>query len=111
MPPYLQVWGWDVPGTLCAFKDDQQQPIPIQKKYTRLAWPEASPCVSQPAPTADNSVPDNFGCLWGWERDRNCAFKKQGSSEPLVYDGYSQTCNISASVLRAAEFNADMERK
>jgi hypothetical protein len=102
------VWGWDEAGSLCAFKDDQQQPIPIQKTYRRLAWPETPACVQDPTPTAANAVPDNNGCLWGWQLDRNCAFKHPATSAPLYYAGYTRTCDVAASVLKAAEFNDKM---
>lgn len=60
-------------------------------------------------PTNANSAPDAFGCLWGWQMDRNCAFKSaDASAEPLYYEGATQACNISASVQRAAEFNDKM---
>lgn len=66
---HFRVWGWD-DGRLCAFKDDQQRPTPINKKNNRLAWADAPACTQEPEPTLDNAVPDRMGCLWGWQLDR-----------------------------------------
>jgi hypothetical protein len=65
----FKVWGWEN-GHLCAFKDDQQQPIPLDRHYTRLAWKDAPHCALESAPTIKNSVPDTRGCLWGWQLER-----------------------------------------
>ncbi|WIA33528.1 hypothetical protein OEZ86_006652, partial [Tetradesmus obliquus] len=91
---HFRVWGWD-DGRLCAFKDDQQQPTPINKKNNRLAWADAPACTQEPKPTLDNAVPDRMGCLWGWQLDRNCAFKEQNTSEPKYIPGYNVTCTAS----------------
>jgi hypothetical protein len=104
VPLVLQTWGWESSGSLCAFKDDQQLPIPQQRTYTMLSWQEAPACKEQPTPTAANAVPDKFGCLWGWQVDRNCAFRDL-TGRPLYYKGYSGSCDSAGSVMRAAEFN------
>jgi hypothetical protein len=66
---HFKVWGWDN-GHLCAFKDDQQRPTPINKANNKLAWADAPACTQEPEPTPDNAVPDRLGCLWGWQLDR-----------------------------------------
>jgi hypothetical protein len=38
------VWGWDADGQLCAYKDDQQQPIPLDRVYNPLPWKFAQAC-------------------------------------------------------------------
>lgn len=107
----LQVWGWEADGSLCAFKDDQQQPFPMHAAYrtTMLAFTEAPVCSDDPVPTKDNSEPDKLGCLWGWQLSRNCAFRDEKIGEPLYYSGYKRLCNATASQVRAAHFNEDPE--
>lgn len=74
-----KVWGWQQPQKakadstaieLCAFKSDQQQPTPIDRRIYRLTWLDAPACVDEPEPSLDNSMPDQKGCLWGWQLDR-----------------------------------------
>lgn len=90
---------------MCAYKDDQQLPIPENRQYYMLSWAEAPACQQQPTPTATSSAADSFGCLWGWQLERNCAFK-DAAGQPVFYKGYSRKCDSAASVKRAAEFNA-----
>lgn len=105
-----QTWGWEQQsGSLCAFKDDQQLPIPQQQTYTMLSWSEAPACLEQPQPTADNAVPDKFGCLWGWQLNRNCAYRDAATGQPVYFSGYSGKCDVAGSVRRAAEWNASKE--
>jgi hypothetical protein len=53
-------------------------------------------------------MPDKLGCLWGWQLQRNCAFRDTAVAqvEPIYYKGYKLTCNATASKFRAAEHNA-----
>jgi hypothetical protein len=104
----LQTWGWEISGSLCAFKDDQQLPIPQQRTYIMLSWQEAPACKLQPAPTADNAAADKFGCLWGWQLDRNCAFRDL-TGQPLYYKGDSGKCDAAGNAKRAADFNARLQ--
>jgi hypothetical protein len=67
---HFKVWGWD-DGHLCAYKDDQQRPTPMNKANNRLAWADAPACTQDPEPTINNAVPDRLGCLWGWQLDRS----------------------------------------
>jgi hypothetical protein len=66
---HFKVWGWDG-GHLCAYKDDQQRPTPINKANNQLPWVDAPACTQDPEPTINNAVPDRQGCLWGWQLDR-----------------------------------------
>eukprot|EP00878_Enallax_costatus_P020542 GHUV01021721.1.p1 GENE.GHUV01021721.1~~GHUV01021721.1.p1 ORF type:complete len:384 (+),score=70.66 GHUV01021721.1:223-1374(+) len=94
----FKVWDWTGEGrqkALCAFKTDSQQPIPIDRHLYRLTWMDAPACVEEPEPTSNNSVPDKAGCLYGWQLDRNCAYKTQ-THEPVYYDGYKLKCNTTA---------------
>lgn len=100
-----QTWGWEPSGSLCAFKDDQQLPIPPQRSYTMLSWLEAPACKEAPTPTAANAAADRFGCLWGWQLERNCAYRDI-AGRPLYYQGYKGACDSAGSAKRAAEFNA-----
>lgn len=63
------MWNWEN-GRLCAFKDDHQQPIPIDTNYDKLAWADASACSEDPEPTNQTAVADGDGCLWGWQLSR-----------------------------------------
>jgi hypothetical protein len=66
-----KVWAWER-GLLCAYKDDQQQPLPYDvTSYRRLAWADAPACASTPGPAT--TAPDRLGRLWGWELVR-CGF-------------------------------------
>ena len=65
----LKVWGWEG-DQLCAYKDDQLQPIAITKLPTRLQWSDAPRC--QGAASATMAARDKLNRLWGWERSR-CA--------------------------------------
>lgn len=108
----LQVWGWESDNSLCAFKDDRQQPTPMVTDYKlqMLSWREAPACSEQPKPTANNSAPDQNGCLWGFQLDRNCAYKNTTSPGskpvPVYYAGYPGTCNSTASDEQALEHNS-----
>jgi hypothetical protein len=108
----MQAWGWEADGSLCSFKDDQQQPFPINMAYmmTKLSFQEAAACTKDPKPTGQNSRPDKLGCLWGFQVHRNCAFKNDTTQEPLYYDGYKRVCNVTASIVRAFEFNTDPDK-
>lgn len=101
----LQVWGWEDDGSLCAYKSDQQQPIPLQMGFKKLSWSDTPACEIEPVPTVNNSVPDNAGCLWGWQLDRNCPFKDTAAGQPLYYAGYDMVCNTTASAIQAVEHN------
>lgn len=105
----MQVWGWELDGSLCAYKDDQQQPFPIDLGFRTgvLSWAEAPACTKEPVPSATNSMPDKMGCLWGWQLQRNCAFRDSAVQQPIYYPGYKGTCNATASILRAAEANVE----
>ena len=63
----LKTWAWER-ALLCAYKDDQLQPVPVTKVVTRISWADAPPCAA--APNATVAAPDRAGRLWGWERDR-----------------------------------------
>lgn len=102
----VQTWGWEASGSLCAFKDDQQLPIPQQRDYVMLSWQDTPACKGQASPTAANAVPDAFGCLWGWQLDRSCAFRDAATGQALYFSGYIGKCDVAGSVRRAAEFNA-----
>jgi hypothetical protein len=55
-------------GALCAYKDDQLQPVSLTMAPTRLAWSNAPRCGA--APSAGNSARDKLDRLWGWEQER-----------------------------------------
>lgn len=63
----LKTWGWEN-GKLCAYKDDQLQPISITKVAIRTDWSIASACAA--SPNSFNSARDNLNRLWGWENNR-----------------------------------------
>lgn len=106
------MWGWELDGSICAFKDDQQQPMPMHKAFrtAMLSWEEAPACTDDPLPTANNSMPDALNCLWGYQLQRNCAFKDKATGQPLLYAGYTKLCNTTASTLRAAQFNTEEDK-
>lgn len=63
LPRAGRLWGYEA-GASCAFKDDQQQALqPGQPAPAVQQFSSAPPCPD--APTADNSMSDRQGQLWG----------------------------------------------
>lgn len=77
----LKTWAWEN-DVLCAYKDDQLQPIPITKARTRVDWADAQTCTG--APNATTSARDKLNRLWGWERQR-CARARAGGGKGLPW--------------------------
>lgn len=83
----LKTWAWEN-DVLCAYKDDQLQPIPITKARTRVDWADAQTCTG--APNATTSARDKLNRLWGWERQRCACARARGGQGPAM--GLPRAC-------------------
>eukprot|EP00877_Chromochloris_zofingiensis_P003619 jgi/Chrzof1/13258/Cz07g26150.t1 len=81
---YGRLWGWEQHHT-CAFRSSNGSAV-FYDGYVQVKWETSPACTA--TPNMINSMRDAEGRLWGWEHNKNCAFK-DSFGKAVLYSGYT----------------------